>query len=37
MPLMSLEDRGRAVGLINSGTPTQKKHAIFVSSSFYNF
>ena len=30
MPLTSLEDRGRAVGLINSGPPKQKTRSIFV-------
>jgi len=37
MPLLSLEDRGRAVGLINSEPPKQKKRSIFVYLLFYIF
>jgi len=37
MPLISLEDRGRAVGLIISGPPTQKTRSIFVFLFFYSF
>ena len=34
---MGLENRGRVVGLVNSGTPKQKIRVIFVFFSFYNF
>jgi len=37
MPLISLEERGRAVGLINSGPPKQKSSSIFVFLFFYFF
>jgi len=36
MTRIGLENRGRAVGLINSGTPKQKISVIFVFLSFYN-
>jgi len=35
MPLISLEDRVRAVGLINTGPPKQKTRSNFVFLFFY--
>jgi len=37
MPKMGLENRGRGVGWINSGTPKQNIRIIFVFLSFHNF
>ena len=37
MPLISLEDRVRAVGLINSGPPKQKTRSIFAFLLLYIF
>ena len=37
MPLISLEDRGRAVVSINPGPPKQKTRSIFVFLFFYIF
>jgi len=32
MPQMGLENRGRAVGLVNSGTPKEKVRVIFLNN-----